>query len=71
MIQIVFPIAQEHIKAELERVRVERQARMAEIKILDAMTKAIQESCSHPKTYQRDYYDGSSASICETCGSGF
>lgn len=69
MIQITFPVPQENIPVELERIRKEREARMAEIKILDAMRAAVQGSCSHPKRYTKSYYDGSSDSICETCGS--
>lgn len=59
MIQVTFPVPQQYIKVELEKVSNEIRAKWAELKSLQAMKKAIQEQCAHPDVV---------AGECQACG---
>ena len=70
MISITFPIAQENIRAESDRVSAAIKALDAERQILVTMWRQIQSFCKHEG--QRSYRDISGESDltpCIKCGS--
>lgn len=67
-ISVSLPISQDRIPEELAKVSKEIARVDGERKVLAALLKAIQDSCSHPNMTHYKEYDGSGGGYCKVCG---
>ena len=65
---IELPSCQEEVEAAIKELRLQQKQLDLQTAMIRAQLRIIREQvCEHPNMYVKNYYDGSSSSVCPVC----